>query len=86
MFTPQRRDLVELIVFARAKTRSALRNLAFDGVYQQPAKLRGTVRDGREKLLRLGKALLHESGDGRGSPFPGRTYPTASVTGMPSAV
>ncbi|MCA1284805.1 hypothetical protein [Salipiger bermudensis] len=32
------------------------------------------------------KALLHKSGDGRGSPFPGRTYPTASVTGMPSAV
>jgi len=31
-------------------------------------------------------ALLHKSGDGRGSPFPGRTYPTASVTGMPSAV
>ena len=30
--------------------------------------------------------LLHKSGDGRGSPFPGRTYPTASVTGMPSAV
>lgn len=33
-----------------------------------------------------GTTLLHKSGDGRGSPFPGRTYPTASVTGMPSAV
>ena len=31
-------------------------------------------------------ALLHKSGDRRTSPFPGRTYPTASVTGMPSAV
>ncbi|MBL3706096.1 hypothetical protein GI582_25790 [Sulfitobacter sp. BDSS02] len=31
-------------------------------------------------------ALLHKRADGRGSPFPGRTYPTASVTGMPSAV
>lgn len=31
-------------------------------------------------------ALLHKSADGRGSPFPGQTYPTGSVTGMPSAV
>ncbi len=31
-------------------------------------------------------ALLHKSSDDRGYPFPGRTYPTASVTGMPSAV
>ena len=31
-------------------------------------------------------ALLHKSGDGQGSPFPGQTHPTASVTGMPSAV
>lgn len=30
--------------------------------------------------------LLHKSADGRGSPFPGQTYPTVSVTGMPSAV
>lgn len=31
-------------------------------------------------------ALLHKSGSERSSPFPGRTYPTACVTGMPSAV
>ena len=31
-------------------------------------------------------ALLHKSGDRRTSPFPGQTQPTASVTGMPSAV
>jgi aspartate aminotransferase-like enzyme len=31
-------------------------------------------------------ALLHKSGAERISPFPGRTYPTATVTGMPSAV
>ena len=31
-------------------------------------------------------ALLHKSGDRRTSPFPGQTYPMASVTGMPSAV
>lgn len=33
-----------------------------------------------------GTALLHKSRDGRISPFPGQTHPTASVTGMPSAV
>ena len=32
------------------------------------------------------RALLHKSAERRGSPFPGQTYPTASVTGMPSAV
>ena len=35
---------------------------------------------------RMPTALLHKSAERRGSPFPGRTYPTASVTGMPSAV
>ena len=34
----------------------------------------------------VGRALLHKSGDRRISPFPGQTYPTVSVTGMPSAV
>jgi hypothetical protein len=33
-----------------------------------------------------GRALLHKSIDGRGSPFPGRTHPTTSVIGVPSAV
>jgi predicted type IV restriction endonuclease len=32
------------------------------------------------------QALLHKSAEGRGSPSPGQTHPTASVTGMPSAV
>ncbi len=32
------------------------------------------------------KALLHKSGFDRTSPFPRRTYPTGSVTGMPRAV
>ena len=31
-------------------------------------------------------ALLHKSGDRRIFPFPGQTHPTASVTGIPSAV
>ena len=30
--------------------------------------------------------LLHKSAAGQATPFPGRTYPTASVTGIPSAV
>jgi len=33
-----------------------------------------------------GRVLLHKSADGWGSPFPGRTYPAAFVTGIPSAV
>ena len=38
------------------------------------------------ELYESGAALLHKSGDGRGSPSPGQSYPTASVTGMPRAV
>ncbi|WP_265501146.1 Hint domain-containing protein [Paracoccus beibuensis] len=34
----------------------------------------------------LVRALLRKELEGRTSPFPGRTYPTSSVTGMPSAV
>jgi len=31
-------------------------------------------------------ALLHKSADDGTSPYPGQTYPTTFVTGMPSAV
>jgi len=31
-------------------------------------------------------ALLHKSADGQSPLFPGPTYPTATVMGMPSAV
>ena len=31
------------------------------------------------------EALLRKSPDERGSPFPGRTYPTTSVTEIPRA-
>ena len=37
-------------------------------------------------LLEQDSALLHKSADGRSFPFPGRTHPTVSVIGMPSAV
>ena len=33
-----------------------------------------------------GKALLHKSAGSRDFPFPGQPHPSASVTGMPSAV
>ena len=32
------------------------------------------------------EALLHKSAEGWSSPFPGQTYPVASVMGVPSAV
>ncbi|WP_420396368.1 hypothetical protein [Nioella sp.] len=34
----------------------------------------------------INRALLHKSVEGQASPFPGRTHPTGSVTGMPRAV
>ncbi|WGR59778.1 hypothetical protein E3U26_03180 [Paracoccus ferrooxidans] len=48
----------------------------------------GRPKEAQEPLLYwwFRQALLHNSGDGRGYPLPGQTYPTASVTGMPSAV
>lgn len=55
-----------------------------------------TARDGseREQIASdpwafsswLSRTLLHKSADGRVSPCPGQSHPTASVTGMPSAV
>ena len=36
--------------------------------------------------LLIDEALLYKSADGRTSPYPGQTYPTTFVTGMPSAV
>lgn len=41
---------------------------------------------GQSLIERHEEALLHKSGDGRASPFPGQTYPATSVTGVPSAV
>ena len=50
----------------------------------------GWVSDGLVPMfdgqLACDEALLHKSTDGQGSPFPRQTHPTASVTGMPSAV
>ncbi|SNT24469.1 hypothetical protein SAMN04488078_107716 [Antarctobacter heliothermus] len=44
------------------------------------------LREERGKTVRLSRALLRKVGNVRSSPFPGRNYPTGSVTGMPSAV
>ena len=61
--------------------------------YQPPANGWAVSRERMEQMEKEGrihfpsdKALLHKSGAERSSPFPGRTYPTATVTGMPSAV
>ena len=44
------------------------------------SQLKGrTVEQGRG-------TLLHKTADGRTSPFPGQTYPTTFVRGVPSAV
>ncbi len=47
--------------------------------------------DGNRNVIAPGRrsfhtTLLRKSADGQGFPFPGGTYPTASVMGMPSAV
>jgi len=44
------------------------------------------LRNTEAEMSQIKMALLHKSDDGRGSPFPGRIYPTVSVTGMPRAV
>lgn len=45
-----------------------------------------TARRRKAPCDRSWRALLHKASDVRASPIPGQTYPTASVTGMPSAV
>lgn len=45
-----------------------------------------SVADILLNFCRMGSTLLHKRVEGRISPFPGQPYPTASVTGMPSAV
>ena len=70
--------------------------MAVCSLRQHPIRDRGiTIEEGRQRcdfgagairVVCLGGGLLHKSGFLRTSPFPGRTYPTVSVTGMPSAV
>ena len=57
--------------------------VGFIGVFLSSDLYRENISAGSRGI---GMALLHKSGDGQGAPFPGQTYPTASVTGMPSAV
>ena len=45
-----------------------------------------TLAPFKNHLHQRGHPYMHKSCDGRGSPFPGQTHPTASVTGMPRAV
>lgn len=45
-----------------------------------------TLNPFKNHLHQRGHPYMHKSSDGKATPFPGHTYPTASVTGMPSAV
>jgi hypothetical protein len=45
-----------------------------------------TLKPFKNHLHQRGHPYMHKSGDGKATPFHGHTYPTASVTGMPSAV
>jgi hypothetical protein len=45
-----------------------------------------TLAPFKNHLHQKGHPYMRKSRDGRTSPIPGQTYPTASVTGMPSAV
>ena len=75
-------------IAAAARVSPALvQSLIFPALPPTEAQLTAQVPFQRcPRCLRLGLALLHKSGFERGSPFPGRTYPTATVTGTPSAV
>lgn len=53
-------------------------------IAEQTAEFASLMQLAQELAQR--RALLHKSGFVRGSPFPGRTYPTGTVTGMPRAV
>ncbi len=78
------REVSEIIsVYSRLFPTQALNFVFYEGkdpVWSAPSVVEGPF------TFHPDQTLLHKSGDGRGSPFPGRTYPTASVTGMPSAV
>jgi len=60
--------------------------------FSKPPHVRAEVLDQAAEIRRLKRelarvtALLRKSGGERSSPFPGRTYPTGSVVGIPRAV
>jgi hypothetical protein len=45
-----------------------------------------TLKPFKNHLHQRGHPYMRKSADGRTSPYPGQTYPTTFVTGMPSAV
>jgi hypothetical protein len=63
---------------------AALEHFVIRGPVQ--GSVRRYIRFAHQPQLSRWMALLHKSGDRRISPFPGQTHPTASVTGIPSAV
>jgi len=62
-------------------------SLFLDGARTSSSQHAG-FRDDGDGVLRFdgSAALLHKSVAGQATPFPGRIYPTGSVTGMPRAV
>jgi hypothetical protein len=69
--------------------------LAADPNYRPTKSVWNLGEDGVERMFERPKrikcwwietALLHKSADGRTSPYPGQTYPTTFVRGMPRAV
>lgn len=54
--------------------------------FVNPASVKSGFRIDQADRLTINGALLHKSGFEHTSPFPGWTYPTGSVTGMPRAV
>ncbi|SNS22577.1 hypothetical protein [Antarctobacter heliothermus] len=71
-------------LFALSDVRGAPSSLIF-GSYTCPIFRRQSDRM-KDLIARHKSALLRKVGNVRSSPFPGRNYPTGSVTGMPSAV
>jgi hypothetical protein len=45
-----------------------------------------TLKPFKNHLHQRGHPYMHKSTDDRSYPFPGQSHPTASVTGLPSAV
>ena len=80
--------MVKIMPVNRIATRADLNELTagFDYKAWERRKAENPTKPVEKITLVCMGALLHKSTERRGSPFPRRTYPTASVTGMPSAV
>ena len=62
---------------------SFVRHQMIVGIFQSEGSGPSLIRFMR---FQIEGALLHKPADGQATTFPGRTYPTATVTGIPNAV